>query len=178
MRRCTSELVDIPNVEVALTENFGQDAQANHEPSKMTDTTMTFASITSLEEAYNIAGASPEVRDAVAALPLGNALLVVRAAGGDGERFLLDSEKVIAGRSEDADVFLNDVTVSRKHVEFVRNGNDYVVRDLGSLNGTYINRDRIDNYELKPGDEIQIGKYRMVYYVSPLARFTVPEAGQ
>ncbi len=65
---------------------------------------------------------------------------------------------------------MNDVTVSRKHAEFVRDGVEYEVRDLGSLNGTYINRDRIDSYVLKQGDELQIGKYRMVYYQSPLSR--------
>lgn len=146
----------------------GEGQMGNSE--KLTDTTMTFASISALDEAYNVAGASQEVRDAVSALPRGSALLVVRSAGGEAERFLLDDERIVAGRSETADVFLNDVTVSRKHAEFVRDGLDYEVRDLGSLNGTYINRDRIDSYVLKQGDELQIGKYRMVYYQSPLNR--------
>ncbi len=136
----------------------------------LTDTTMTFASISALDEASNVAGASQEVREAVGALPRGSALLVVRTAQGEVERFLLDDERIVAGRSETADVFLNDVTVSRKHAEFVRDGVEYEVRDLGSLNGTYINRDRIDSYVLKQGDELQIGKYRMVYYQSPLSR--------
>lgn len=157
-----------------MNDSFDAQQASQNEPEKVTDTTMTFASLAGLEEAYNIAGASPEVRDAVASLPLGSALLVARLGSGEGERFLLDRDRVVAGRSEDADVFLNDVTVSRSHVEFIRQGNEYEVRDLGSLNGTYINRDRIDSYVLKPGDEIQIGKYRMVYYLSPLARMTPP----
>jgi len=145
-------------------------SQDPHSEQQLSETTITFASISEFEGAFTVAGASNEVRDAVSALPLGSALLVVRTGAGEGERFLLDRDRVLAGRSERADIFLNDVTVSRKHVEFVRNGNDFEVRDLGSLNGTYINRDRIDAYVLKTGDEIQIGKYRMVYYQSPLAR--------
>lgn len=154
-----------------MNENIGG-ANAPDNADKLTETTLTFASLAALDEAYNVAAASPEVRDAVKALPLGSALLVVRLGQGEGERFLLDADRIVAGRSEQADVFLNDVTVSRTHVEFVRAGNDFEVRDLGSLNGTYINRDRIDSYVLKPGDEIQIGKYRMIYYQSPLARLS------
>jgi pSer/pThr/pTyr-binding forkhead associated (FHA) protein len=157
-------------VEVAMSQNFGEDAQKKVAPEQLAETTMTFASISAFDGAYNVAGASPEVRDTVQSLPQGTALLVVRAGAGEGERFLLDADRIIAGRSEEADVFLNDVTVSRTHVEFVRNGSEFEVRDLGSLNGTYINRDRIDSYVMKPGDEIQIGKYRMVFYQGPPAR--------
>ncbi|WP_435300030.1 FHA domain-containing protein [Timonella sp. A28] len=153
-----------------MSEHMPLHRQRFNEAEHPSDSTMTFTSLSALDEAFNVAGASPEVRDAVNALPMGSALLVVRTAAGNGERFLLDADRVFAGRSERADVFLNDVTVSRKHAEFVRAGADYEVRDAGSLNGTYINRDRIDSYVLKTGDEIQIGKYRMVYYNSPLAR--------
>ena len=62
--------------------------------------------------------------------------------------------------------FLDDVTVSRKHANFVREGNGYAVRDAGSLNGTYVNRERVESAQLKTGDSVQIGKYRMVYYAS------------
>lgn len=161
-------------MEVTLNDNLGATDAPYNEPEKASDSTMTFASLAALDEAYNIAGASNEVRDAVVSLPLGSALLVVRLGNGEGERFLLDRDKIVAGRSEEADVFLNDVTVSRTHAEFIRHGSEFEVRDLGSLNGTYINRDRIDSYVLKPGDELQIGKYRMVYYLSPLARMTPP----
>jgi pSer/pThr/pTyr-binding forkhead associated (FHA) protein len=102
----------------------------------------------------------------VAALPWGSALLVMRRGPLTGERFLLDADRVSAGRSEQADIFLDDVTVSRKHAEFVRDGAGYAVRDTGSLNGTYVNRNRIDATVLNTGDEVQIGKFRMTYFAS------------
>ncbi|WP_159796796.1 FHA domain-containing protein [Puerhibacterium puerhi] len=105
---------------------------------------------------------------AVSALPRHSALLVVQH-GGSGERFLLDSDRVVAGRSEHADIFLDDVTVSRKHAEFVREGERFLVRDVGSLNGTYVNRQRIDVAALATGDEVQIGKFRMSFHASPQA---------
>ncbi|WP_425356559.1 FHA domain-containing protein [Xylanimonas protaetiae] len=86
-----------------------------------------------------------------------------------GERFLLDSDRAVAGRSETADIFLDDVTVSRKHAEFVREVDHFVVRDIGSLNGTYVNRQRIDSAVLTTGDEVQIGKFRMSFQASPQA---------
>jgi pSer/pThr/pTyr-binding forkhead associated (FHA) protein len=73
---------------------------------------------------------------------------------------------VAAGRHPDCDIFLDDVTVSRKHAAFVAQGGGYVVRDAGSLNGTYVNRERIDEAPLHQGDEVQIGKFRLVYYSS------------
>lgn len=107
---------------------------------------------------------------AVSALPRHSALLVVQyGSGAVGERFLLDSDRTIAGRSERADIFLDDVTVSRKHVEFLREGDRFVVRDIGSLNGTYLNRDRIEQAVLTTGDEVQIGKFRMSFHASPQA---------
>ncbi|MEG3613699.1 MULTISPECIES: FHA domain-containing protein [Isoptericola] len=107
---------------------------------------------------------------AVSALPRHSALLVVQyGSGAVGERFLLDTDRTVAGRSEHADIFLDDVTVSRKHAEFVREGDRFVVRDIGSLNGTYLNRDRIDAAVLTTGDEVQIGKFRMSFHASPQA---------
>ncbi|WP_029069693.1 FHA domain-containing protein [Jonesia quinghaiensis] len=151
-------------------------ADAHHD---MSDSTMTFASINSLEEAFNVASASPEVRESVSGLPRGSALLVVQAGRSQGERFLLDADRIVAGRTEEADIFLNDVTVSRVHAEFLRQGAEFEVRDAGSLNGTYINRDRIDRYTLKNGDEIQIGKYRMIFYISPQSQGAPsPQQGQ
>ena len=101
---------------------------------------------------------------AVDALPLGHALLVVQRGPGAGNRFLMDSDVVGAGRHPDSEIFLDDVTVSRRHAEFRRSGNDFTVSDVGSLNGTYVNRDRIDSVELTDGDEVQIGKYRLVFF--------------
>ena len=103
---------------------------------------------------------------AVDALPPGSALLVVRRGPNSGSRFLLDSDTTTAGRHPSSDIFLDDVTVSRRHAEFVRAGEGFAVRDVGSLNGTYVNRERIDETPLAGGDEVQIGKYRLVFYPS------------
>ncbi|WP_308190768.1 FHA domain-containing protein [Streptomyces sp. HPF1205] len=113
---------------------------------------------------------SPEAQAAVEALPLGSALLVVRRGPNSGSRFLLDGELTTAGRHPQSDIFLDDVTVSRRHVEFRRTPDGhFTVSDVGSLNGTYVNRERIDSVALNNGDEVQIGKYRLVFYASPRA---------
>ncbi|NHC14280.1 FHA domain-containing protein [Motilibacter deserti] len=103
---------------------------------------------------------------AVEALPPGSALLVVRRGPNAGSRFLLDEDVTTAGRHPQSDIFLDDVTVSRRHAEFVRSGQGFAVRDVGSLNGTYVNRERIDEVVLSDGDEVQVGKYRMVFLPS------------
>jgi pSer/pThr/pTyr-binding forkhead associated (FHA) protein len=107
---------------------------------------------------------SPVAAAAVEGLAPGNALLVVQRGPGAGSRFLLDSDLVHVGRHPDSDIFLDDVTVSRRHAEFTRTGDSFAVSDTGSLNGTYVNRDRIDSVLLKDGDEVQIGKFRLVFY--------------
>ena len=95
------------------------------------------------------------------------ALLVVRRGPNSGSRFLLDGDLTTAGRHPQSDIFLDDVTVSRSHVEFRRNPDgSFTVGDVGSLNGTYVNRERIDSVALSNGDEVQIGKYRLVFYAS------------
>jgi pSer/pThr/pTyr-binding forkhead associated (FHA) protein len=104
---------------------------------------------------------------AVDALPEGSALLVVLRGPNAGSRFLLDADTTTAGRHPESDIFLDDVTVSRRHAEFVREGSGFVVRDVGSLNGTYLNRERIDAAGLAGGDEVQIGKYRLVFLTGP-----------
>jgi hypothetical protein len=100
---------------------------------------------------------------AAEALPPGTALLVVLRGPNAGSRFLLDSEFTSAGRHPDSDIFLDDVTVSRRHAEFYRHGDSFTVRDVGSLNGTYVNRERIEEAELFGGDEVQIGKFRLLF---------------
>ena len=108
---------------------------------------------------------SPEAQAAVDALPPGNALLIVRRGPNSGSRFLLDSEVTTAGRHPQSDIFLDDVTVSRRHVEFRRRPEGgFTASDVGSLNGTYVNREPIDSAVLAAGDEVQIGKYRLVFY--------------
>jgi hypothetical protein len=106
--------------------------------------------------------AAPDT-DSAGSLPPGTALLVVRRGPNAGSRFLLDSEITEVGRRPDSDIFLDDVTVSRRHAEFVRNGPRFAVRDVGSLNGTYVNRERIEQAALAGGDEVQIGKFRLVF---------------
>ncbi len=100
----------------------------------------------------------------IAALPPGSALLIVQSGANVGARFLLDADHVSAGRRPASDIFLDDVTVSRRHATFVRTDAGYSVRDAGSLNGTYVNRDRVDVAPLGAGDEVQIGKYRLTYH--------------
>ena len=90
--------------------------------------------------------------------------LVVRSGGGRaGESFVPSGERTLIGRSPECDVFLDDVTVSRRHAELVLSGGVFVIRDLGSLNGTFVNRRRIESKELEDDDELQIGKYRLVF---------------
>ena len=99
--------------------------------------------------------------------PPGTALLVVRRGPNAGSRFLLDSDLTLVGRHPDSDIFLDDVTVSRRHAEFYRQGGRFTVRDVGSLNGTYVNRERIEEADLSGGDEVQIGKFRLVFLLGP-----------
>lgn len=108
---------------------------------------------------------SAEDQRTVDALRPGTALLIVLRGPNSGARFLLDADEVTSGRHPHSDIFLDDVTVSRKHASFVKEGEGYVVRDVGSLNGTYVNRQRIDDAPLHQGDEVQIGKFRLVYYL-------------
>lgn len=111
---------------------------------------------------------SSDEHAAIHSLPPTSALLILHHGPSAGARFLLDADKVTAGRSTSADIFLDDVTVSRRHVEFTRNESGYAVRDVGSLNGTYVNRGRIESHhQLRVGDEVQIGKFRMTFYASP-----------
>ncbi|MDN4649687.1 FHA domain-containing protein [Curtobacterium sp. PsM8] len=112
------------------------------------------------------AGVTAEERDAISALPSGSALLVVRRGPNVGARFLLDSDVTTAGRHPDASIFLDDVTVSRKHADFVRQGTSFSVKDLGSLNGTYFDGVRIDEALLVDGSEVQVGKFRLTFYAS------------
>ena len=92
--------------------------------------------------------------------------LVIRAGGGRvGESFPLEGERLSIGRRPESDIFLDDVTVSRDHALLVRRGGDYYLDDCGSLNGTYVNRERVDSRQLEDGDELQIGKYKLSFLV-------------
>ena len=118
-------------------------------------TTMTFP----VEELTDEEGGS-----AVDELRVEGTALVVRSGGGrQGEVFPLAGDRIEIGRSPEADVFLDDVTVSRSHAVLVRDEGSYWIGDSGSLNGTYVNRRRVEKATLQDGDEVQIGKYRLTY---------------
>ncbi|TXK17724.1 FHA domain-containing protein [Homoserinibacter sp. GY 40078] len=130
------------------------------------DTTAHFTDDFRSELAALETGVTSEEQEAIAALPSGSALLVVRRGPNVGARFLLDADSTVAGRHPDADIFLDDVTVSRRHAEFARTGSVFQVRDLGSLNGTYYDGVRIDSALLSDGAEVQVGKFRLTFYAS------------
>src|ERR1700730_3962101 len=100
-------------------------------------------------------------------LPSGSALLIVTRGPNAGSRFLLDQPITSAGRHPDSDIFLDDITVSRRHAEFQRKQGQLRVVDVGSLNGTYVNRQPVDSAVLVNGDEVQIGKFRLVFLTGP-----------
>lgn len=111
--------------------------------------------------------------EAVNGLPSGAALLVVRHGQDQGARFLLDQDVTVAGRHPAVDIFLDDVTVSRRHAQFNRAGVQFSVRDLGSLNGTFCEGERINSETLlTDGMEVQVGKYRFTFFAS---RFDLSE---
>ena len=100
-------------------------------------------------------------------LPSGSALLVVKRGPNAGSRFLLDQPVTSAGRQPDCDIYLDDVTVSRRHAEFRRDNGEFHIVDLSSLNGTYVNRKPMQSAVLANADEIQIGKFRLVFVTRP-----------
>lgn len=136
------------------TEQFGRDFAAR---------------LAELEES-----ASAEELAAIAALPSASALLIVRRGPTVGARFLLDANVTVAGRHPDAEIFLDDVTVSRRHAEIVRTDGAFTIRDLDSLNGTYLEGERVSDGQLVDGSEVQIGKYRMTFFAS---RHDLPAGG-
>lgn len=102
----------------------------------------------------------------VDALRPGTALLIALRGPNTGARFLLDADEVSTGRHPDSDIFLDDVTVSRRHAIFRRSPAGYEVQDVGSLNGTYVNMQLVDSAPLRTSDEVMVGKFRLVYYGS------------
>lgn len=143
-----------PDTEVRATEQFREDLSA-----------LIRARATDL---------GVDEREAVEALPSGAALLVVRRGPDLGARFLLDQDVTVAGRHPAVDIFLDDVTVSRKHAEFRRSGTSFSVADLGSLNGTYCDGVRIESEVLlDDGVEVQVGKFRFTFFAS---RFDIADS--
>ena len=109
---------------------------------------------------------SPEEASALAALPSGSALLIIHRGPGAGSRYLLDQNQTSAGRHPDADIFLDDVTVSRRHASIDRVVSVFTISDLGSMNGTYIDSQRVEKQRLINGMEIMLGKFRLTFYSS------------
>lgn len=154
-------------------ENTAAEGAASEAPQKAAeqhrdDATVTYGDEFAAQLAALDGDASPEELDAIAALPSGSALLVVRRGPNVGARFLLDADLTTVGRHPEADIFLDDVTVSRRHAEFLRHGTAFEVKDLGSLNGTYFDGVRIDTALLSDGAEVQVGKFRLTFYASRL----------
>ena len=146
--------------------NFGADQTSDE---LTVETTSVFrADFLNELDAPAAAGAEGAV-SGVEGLPAGSALLVVKRGPNAGSRFLLDQPTTSAGRHPDSDIFLDDVTVSRRHAQFVRDTGGFAVKDVGSLNGTYLNRERVEAASLAGGDEVQIGKYRLVFLAGPSA---------
>lgn len=158
-------------------ESFSSDTVAvSQRPGGSTiDTTAHFGPEFESQLAALSGEVTPEELEAVGALPSRSALLIVRRGPNIGARFLLDSDLTTVGRHPDADIFLDDVTVSRKHSQFVRSGSSFEIRDLGSLNGTYFDGVRVDSAALNDGSEVQIGKFRLTFYASRLD--LAPRAG-
>ena len=114
--------------------------------------------------------ATQNERDVIAALPEGSAMLIALSGPSRGARFLINSAKTTIGRSTDNDIFLDDVTVSRKHAEISHEGKTYSVRDCGSLNGTYVDGVVQEKSELRDGMELHIGKFRLHFFVGGKVR--------
>ena len=114
--------------------------------------------------------ATENERDVIAALPQGSAMLIVLSGPSRGARFLINSDLTTIGRSTDNDIFLDDVTVSRKHAEIVRQGKSYSVKDSGSLNGTYVDGKIETNTNLEDGMELHVGKFKMHFFIGGKVR--------
>jgi pSer/pThr/pTyr-binding forkhead associated (FHA) protein len=122
------------------------------------DTTITLVPVEAAGEVGD-----EEITVGMDGLPEGAGMLVVKRGPNAGSKFVLDEAVTRAGRHPESDIFLDDITVSRRHAEFQRQDAGYVVRDVGSLNGTYLNRERIEEAKLSNGDEVQIGKFKLVF---------------
>jgi hypothetical protein len=125
------------------------------------DRTVTIAAVDPLQDAV---GSHDDVVVPMGALPKDAAVLIVRSGPQAGERFVLDDTVTNLGRHPDSEIMLDDITVSRRHVSIERTPQGYMVADEGSLNGTYINQERVDRAYLRHGDELQIGKFRLVLF--------------
>jgi pSer/pThr/pTyr-binding forkhead associated (FHA) protein len=125
------------------------------------DRTITLSAIDPLQEAP---GTTDDIVIPVGELSKDRPVLIVRSGPQAGERFTLDSDVTRLGRHPDSEISLDDITVSRRHAEVQRTAEGYMVADSGSLNGTYVNQERVERAALRHGDEVQIGKFRLVFF--------------
>jgi pSer/pThr/pTyr-binding forkhead associated (FHA) protein len=121
-----------------------------------TPTTITFSPIEVLDEEQEIQLTQGPLTS--------NAVLVTKRGPAPSESYELNKELTTIGRHPDSDIYLDDITVSRRHAEILKDGSSYVVKDVGSLNGTYVNKERIEQYTLRNGDELQIGKFKLIFF--------------
>ncbi|MHB1986984.1 MAG: FHA domain-containing protein [Acidimicrobiales bacterium] len=105
-----------------------------------------------------------DVNVPIGEIQAGAGLLVVKRGPDVGTKYVLGPEITRVGRHPESEIFLDDITVSRRHAEFSRQGSAYIVKDVGSLNGTYVNRERIEETVLASGDEVQVGKFKLVFF--------------
>ena len=125
------------------------------------DRTVTLTAVDPLQEAP---GPEDDVVVTVGDLPRGVAVLIVRSGPQAGDRFALSTGETRLGRHPDSEIMLDDITVSRRHAAVTQTAEGYVVTDAGSLNGTYVNQERIERAVLHHGDELQVGKFRLVLF--------------
>lgn len=131
------------------------------------DTTQTFGHDSDLSFVPFGSELAEAELEAIDALPSGAALLLVRSGPTAGARYLLDTDVTTVGRHPEADIFFDDVTVSRRHAEITRTGSSFELVDQRSLNGTYVNGERVDRAVLRNGAEVRVGKFRLNFFVSP-----------
>lgn len=120
--------------------------------------------LTRVDPLQDASGPDDDLVVPVGELPVETGVLIVRAGAQAGDRFSLDSDTTRLGRHPDSEISLDDITVSRRHVDIHRTADGYMVVDAGSLNGTYVNQERIDRILLRHGDELQVGKFRLVFF--------------
>jgi hypothetical protein len=150
--------------EIRRGPGAGDDLQ---ESDRGTDTTQTFGHDSDLSFIPFGSELGEAELDAIESLPSGAALLLVRSGPTAGARYLLDTDVTTVGRHPEADIFFDDVTVSRRHAEITRTGTSFELVDQRSLNGTYVNGERADRAVLVNGSEVRIGKFRLNFFVSP-----------
>ena len=146
-----------------IGSNFCSSCGAILETESPENTTITFHPTAPADPVDAAEPGEDDVAVEMTELPADLGVLVVKRGQNVGSRFTLTSAVTTAGRHPESDIFLDDVTVSRRHAEIVVSGDGFVVRDVGSLNGTYLNRERIEEAPLANGDELQIGKFKLVF---------------